>query len=83
MAGWLMAIVVGVVFIVLGLGMFIWGRREEKTYYDSLATRGDLREFFDRWPIRPQPGSLKIGGRIAIAVGLIMVIVGGIFRLVG
>ena len=83
MAGWLISIVVGVVFIVLGLGTLIWGKREEKSYYDSLTTRRDLREFFDRWPRRPEPGSLKIGGWIACAVGLIIVIVGGIFRLVG
>ena len=81
MAGWLISIVVGVVFIVLGLGVLIWGRREEKSYYDSLTTRRDLREFFDRWPWRPEPGSLKIGGWIAIAVGLIIVIVGSAFGL--
>ena len=81
MAGWLISIVVGVVFIVLGLGVLIWGRREEKSYYDSLTTRSDLREFFDRWPRRPEPGSLKIGGWIAIAVGLIIVIVGSAFGL--
>ena len=83
MAGWLISIVVGVVFIVLGLGMLIWGRREEKSYYDSLTNRKDLREFFDHWPWRPEPGSLKIGGWIAIAVGLIIVIVGGAFGLAG
>ena len=82
MAGWLISIVVGVVFIVLGLGVLIWGRREEKSYYDSLTTRRDLREFFAHWPKRPEPGSLKIGGWIAIAVGIIIVIVGSAFGLV-
>jgi len=81
MAGWFIPIVVGVVFIVLGLGMVIWGKREEKSYYDSLTTRTDLREFFDHWPRRPEPGSLKIGGWIAVAVGLVIVIVGGAFGL--
>ena len=83
MAGWLISIVVGAVFIVLGLGTLIWGRREEKSYYDSLTTRRDLREFFARWPRRPEPGSLKIGGWIAIAVGLSIVIVGAAFGLAG
>ena len=81
MAGWLMTIVVGLVFVVLGLGTLIWGRREDKSYYDSLSARRDLREFFDRWPGRPEPGSLKIGGWIAIAVGLSIVIVGSVFGL--
>jgi len=79
--GWLIPIVVGGVFIVLGLGTLAWGRREEKSYYDSLTTRTDLREFFARWPIRPEPGSLKVGGWIAIAVGLVMIIIGGVFGL--
>ena len=79
--GWLIPIVVGAVFIVLGLGAIIWGKREEKSYYDSLSTRADLREFFSHWPKRPEPGALKIGGWIAIAVGLVMIIIGGIFGL--
>lgn len=75
--------VVGVVFIVLGLGTIIWGKREEKGYYNSLATRKDLREFFSRWPKRPEPGSLKVGGWIAIAVGAAVVITAGALWLTG
>ena len=82
MAGWFIPIVIGVVFIILGLGVIIWGKREEKSYYDSLVTRTDLREFFEHWPRRPEPGSLKIGGWIAVAVGLVMVIIGGIYGLI-
>ncbi len=82
MAGWFVSIVIGVVFIVLGLGVIIWGKREEKSYYDSLTTRTDLREFFEHWPRRPEPGSLKIGGWIAVSVGLVMVIIGGIYGLI-
>ena len=83
MSGWAVAIVVGAAFIVLGLGVVIWGKREEKSYYDSLTTRTDLREFVARWPKRPEPGALKIGGWIAVAVGLTMAIIGGVFWLVG
>lgn len=82
MASWLITVVVGVVFILLGLGAVLWGRREERSYYDSLVTRTDLREFVDRWPRRPEPGASKIGGWIAVAVGLILVIIGGVFWLV-
>jgi hypothetical protein len=77
--GWLIPVVVGGVFILLGLGVVVWGKREEKKYYDALVTRKDLREFFDRWPFRPEPGALKIGGWIAVAVGLAIAIIGGIF----
>jgi hypothetical protein len=77
--GWLIPVVVGVVFVLLGLGAVIWGKREEKKYYDALVTRKDLREFFDRWPFRPEPGALKVGGWIAVVVGLVIAIIGGIF----
>ena len=80
---WLIPIVVGGVFILLGLGAIIWGRKEEKNYYNSLSTRRDLREFFTHWPERSEPGALKIGGWIAIAVGLVMVIIGGALWLAG
>lgn len=71
----------GGVFLLLGIGVYIWGRREQKNYDDSLATRNDLREFMEHWPPRPQPGALKIGGWIAIAIGLLILAAGGIFWL--
>jgi hypothetical protein len=67
---------VGGVFIVLGVAGILWGRHEEKRYFDSLATRPDLREFMAHWPERPQPGALKVGGWISMAVGVIMLLVG-------
>ena len=79
---WLIPVVVGVVFILLGVGAIFLGRREEKSYYDSLTARADLREFYARWPRRPEPGASKIGGRIAVALGLILIILGGVFWLV-
>ncbi len=67
---------VGGGFIILGLIGIIWGRHEEKSYFNALAQRPDLREFMAHWPERPQPGSLRTGGWIAIAVGLLLLIVG-------
>ena len=68
---------VGGLFIILGLAAIIWGKREEKGYFDSIATRTqDLREFMEHWPQRPQPGALKIGGWIAIATGFLVLITG-------
>jgi hypothetical protein len=74
----------GGLFIVIGLAIVIWGRREEKSYYNALAKRpGDTREFMEHWPQRPQPGALKVGGWIAIAIGVVMTTTGGVFYLVG
>jgi len=73
---------IGGLFIILGLAAVIWGKREEKGYYNALgARRGDAREFMDHWPPRPQPGALKAGGWIAIAVGVAMLATGGILVL--
>ena len=80
---WLVPMVIGVVFIILGLGGIIWGRSEEKHYYDSLSSRTDAREFMEHWPQRPQFGALKIGGWIAIAIGSLMIVMGGALLLWG
>ena len=67
---------VGVGFIVLGLIGIIWGRHEGKSYFGGLASRSDVREFISHWPERPQLAALKIGGWIAVALGVVMLVVG-------
>ena len=74
---------VGGVVVVLGLLALLWGRREEKGYYDALSTRSDLREFLEETPKRPEPRAIKLGGWIAIAIGVIMLAVGGALLLWG
>ena len=73
----------GGVFVLLGIIAFFRGKREEKSYYNSIASRHDVREFLEHKPERPEPGALKIGGWIAMAIGLIMLVIGGAFLLWG
>ncbi len=73
---WLILIVMGTVFTILGIGGMLWGVYEEKGYYNSMAGRYDVREFLERSPFRPFLGALKIGGRIALAIGILMLIAG-------
>ena len=73
----------GGLFILLGLAAIIWGKHEEKSYYNSLSTRIDVREYLEHQPEHPEPGALKIGGWIAISIGLLMVAMGGAFWLWG
>lgn len=73
--------VVGGGFVILGLAGILWGRHEEKNYFNSLTSRSDLREFMDHWPERPQPGALRTGGWIAMIVGLLLLVVGVVFWL--
>ena len=83
LADYLILMGIGGLFILLGLAAIIWGKREEKRYYDSLSTRPDVREYLEHWPQRIEPGALKIGGWIALAIGLVMLAMGGAFWLWG
>ena len=67
---------VGGGFLILGLVGILWGKREETDYFESMASRRDLREFVSHWPPRPQPGAVKIGGWIAVAIGLLILATG-------
>lgn len=78
---WFILLVMGGVFILLGLGAIFWGRAEEKRYYDSLSTSTDAREYLEHWPQRIEPGALKIGGWITITIGLFMLALGVAFLL--
>ena len=71
----------GGLFVLLGIASIFWGKGEEKSYYNALSTRPDTREFLEHEPERPEPGALKIGGWIAISIGLLMVVMGGAFWL--
>jgi hypothetical protein len=72
---WYTLAIIGGVFIILGLTGIFWGIREEKKLFEALAAKPDLREFSLRHVESPQPGALKIGGWIAMAIGVIMLVV--------
>ncbi len=79
----LILLVMGGLFILLGLVAIFWDRSEQKSYYSAIATRADVREYMEHSPGRPEFGALKIGGVIAIIVGLVLLIMGGAFWLWG
>lgn len=75
--GWLV-LASGGLFLLLGIGAYLWGRIEEKAYYDSMpARRYDVREYLERLPFRPEPWALKLGGWLLLAVGAALLIMGG------
>ncbi len=80
---WFILMSMGVLFVLLGLTAFIWGKREKKSYYNSISTHPDMREFLEHEPERPEPGALIIGGWVAMAIGLLMLALGGAFLLWG
>jgi len=75
--------VMGGAFIIIGIAVLFRGKRQEKSYYNALSTRTDLREFLERSPEHPEHSSLKIGGWISIIVGLVMLGIGGGLQLWG
>ncbi len=83
MSQYLILMLMGGVFIILGLALFFWGRSEEKAYYDGISTRFDAREYLEHEPRHPEPRALKIGAWIAIAIGLLLFAMGGVFWLRG
>ena len=80
---WLIFIIIGAVFFVLGILAFIWGRYEEKKIFEALAEQHDLREFTLKHVESPQPGALKLGGWLGLAIGVILIVLGIIFKFVG
>lgn len=63
----------------MGIISFLWARGEERGLNHSLSQRPDLREFLTRWPSRIEPGALRVGGWILVAMGLVLIILGGSF----
>ncbi|MFC1899602.1 hypothetical protein ACFLXP_04650 [Chloroflexota bacterium] len=78
---WWILIGLGILFLLLGTVAFVFGNNEEKRYYDAISFHEDMREFIEHTPERPEPGALKIGGWVALAIGLIMILLGGSFIL--
>jgi len=66
-------------FLLLSIIAFLKARGEERGLNYGLSQRPDLREFLTRWPTRVEPGGLRVGGWIFATVGLVLIILGGVF----
>ncbi len=72
----------GVFFILLGVAFILWSRKERKTYYDSLISRKDMKEFITHEPERPWLNAWQIGGRISVILGILLALAGGALWLI-
>ncbi len=82
MAGedWYILLIAGGVFVILGIGALIWGVLEERRIFNALSQKPDLREFTLEHIETPQPGALKIGGWIAIGLGVLVAVTAVILK---
>jgi len=69
--------VMGGAFIGVGIGVLILERKKRKKYYDGLVTSYDLREFIEHTPDNPEHSSMRIGGWVTLAVGIVLLSIGG------
>jgi hypothetical protein len=68
----LIMVILGAIFVFVGVLAVLWGNREESSWWSSISTRFDVREYMDHSPGRFEPDALRIGGRIAIVVGVVL-----------
>lgn len=84
---WLIMLIIGGAFVLLGLGGILWGRREAGEDYQSITDRAevhtDTRKFLEDWQTNSGSGALKLGGLLAIIVGLFLLVLGTVFMLRG
>ncbi len=76
-------LILGGIFIILGVAAMLWGRAEQRGYDSSLSSRRDVREYLEHWPPRVEAKALIIGGWITIVVGVVLMGMAGVFLLRG
>jgi len=65
----------GIFFILLGIVSVLWSRREQTWYYDSISTRRDVKEYLTREPQQLWLSAWRIGGRLSLVIGIVLVII--------
>ncbi len=80
---WIILAIAGGVFLLLGIGGLVWGWLEERHLFRQLAAQRDLREFSLKHVETPQPGALKLGGWILLALGVVLLTIGLTFWYLG
>jgi len=68
-AAWQAILGLGLFFVLMGIAFVSWNRKEARTYYTSLASRRDVKEFITHEPKRLWLGAWGIGGKISLVIG--------------
>ena len=73
---WIILFGMGGFFTVVGLVLVVTGRSGEVNYIQRLSRRPDLRKYVQRQSLTMYE-AWKVGGWVTLAVGLVMLAVGG------
>jgi hypothetical protein len=65
---WIM-LIIGAVFTALGVGILLWGRREEKEICQAMSDRTDVRKYLEYKSESSQSWSFRVGGIITLVIG--------------
>ncbi|MCK4722447.1 MAG: hypothetical protein KAT75_04040 [Dehalococcoidia bacterium] len=79
---WQAILGLGLFFVLMGIAFVLWNRKETRTYYTSLASRRDLKEFITHEPKRPWLGAWGVGGRISLVIGGMLLVAAAVLWLV-
>jgi hypothetical protein len=74
-------LVLGGCFLLLGIIFILWNKREKNKYYNSiLLTRRDIKETITHEHERFWLQAWQIGGKISLIVGIVLLIIGGVLK---
>jgi len=79
MASWVILLILGGALVAFGGIFFVWAYLERRSDIETLAhneTNQDVKDLLDEGRISMGPKSLKVGGWIAVTVGVFLLILG-------
>ncbi|NLL90601.1 MAG: DUF3185 family protein [Dehalococcoidales bacterium] len=68
--------IIGAVFLLVGIILLILGNREEKDYCRTVSNQTDVRKYLEHRSDSIQAWGFKVGGIIAVVIGLFLLVMG-------
>lgn len=68
--------IIGAVFLLVGIILLILGNREEKDYCRTVSNQTDVRKYLEYRTDSIQAWGFKVGGIIAVVIGLFLLVMG-------
>ena len=72
--------IIGAVFLIVGIIVIVIGIKEEKDYCSAISNKADVRKYLEHRSDRIQAWGFKVGGITADIIGVVLMIMGIIFR---